>query len=400
MSKEKKKIKVVITEGYRWSKYQWFLLGLYMLQQNGEITLLFETPFLSRLLTYPNTQIGFYVIDYVRRKWGTWEKDSYNMVGYIEFPNGIRKSFTIDSSDAPYSYSERLLKRVNVYFKMQHPLSLDGEFFQLTPDITIPWVDSEFVRDEGKKLTDRGERKQIHDLKKYRNKIKPLMIGPRRLSRGLSFGSLRKGYDRYRSDERLRKEKNIMCYFGNALGPKPEIADKPDYLWEGDVTGYFGKRISHPNEKRARIADILEKNPENDARVISKANADSGLGRDESLVIPLPEFCAHIAKFQYNFNVSGYCMSIPNRFIESFMVGTAIVTDKLTVKWYLPFDEHEVIETVPMGYLPMDQVNWQQLEKDIASLPQSDPAKIHQNFERKWAPDVVARYIIETVENS
>lgn len=96
-------------------------------------------------------------------------------------------------------------------------------------------------------------------------------------------------------------------------------------------------------------------------------------------------------------NVSGYRMSIPNRFIESFMVGTGIVTDKLAVKWYKPFNE-EVYETVPMGYLPMNQVDWRKFEFDMNHLPSLDSKKVVEAFEDKWSPMVVAQYIIDTVK--
>jgi hypothetical protein len=92
-------------------------------------------------------------------------------------------------------------------------------------------------------------------------------------------------------------------------------------------------------------------------------------------------------------------MSIPNRFIESFLVGTAIMTDKLAVKWYKPFDK-EVIETVEMGYLPKDQVNWTQFKEDILYLPNIKTEDIINEFNKKWEPSVVANYIIHTVLNS
>ena len=95
-------------------------------------------------------------------------------------------------------------------------------------------------------------------------------------------------------------------------------------------------------------------------------------------------------------NVSGYVMSMPSRFIESFLVGTAVLTDKLSVKWYKPFDV-EVVETVPMGYLPMERVDWQQFQQDLQHLPQVSAEQVVQAYETKWAPDVVARYIIDTV---
>ena len=100
--------------------------------------------------------------------------------------------------------------------------------------------------------------------------------------------------------------------------------------------------------------------------------------------------------FQYNLNISGYGMSIPNRFIESFLVGTAIVTDRLSLKWYRPFGP-EVVETVPMGYLPMGKVDWTQFERDIKNLPDIDKGAVLKAFNEKWHPRKVAEYIIDEV---
>lgn len=390
----KKKVQVIITGGYRWSYYEWFLLGFYKLQEHSEIKLKFKTPLFSRLLTYPNIKFGYRILNYLQRK---SEIDTYNMTGYVKFKDGTKKRFTIDSSDAPYMFNEKLLKETDVYFKIQYPCEIDLETFHLTPDIEIPWIDSEHLDGTGKALTSRGERKTIKNLAQYRHKIYPLMLGPRSLSNGLSKQALTKGYNNYLTDRRINKTKKIMCYFGNALGPKPEKIDRPDYLWEGDILGFFKEGISHPNEKRAVVADYIAELDNSDARVISRANADSGLGKNENLIIPLPNFCAHVARFQYNFNVSGYCKSIPNRFIESFMVGTAIITDKLCVKWYLPFDPCEVIETIEMGYLPMQDVDWETFISDLKSLPETDPVSIIENFEKKWAPEVVAKYMLDMI---
>ena len=89
-------------------------------------------------------------------------------------------------------------------------------------------------------------------------------------------------------------------------------------------------------------------------------------------------------------------MSIPNRFIESFLVGTAIMTDKLAIKWYKPFGK-EVIETVPMGYLLNDKVDWSQFETDIQNLPTVSKEDVIKEYNDKWEPRVVAKYIIDTV---
>lgn len=78
----KKKVRVVITGGYRWSYYEWFLLGFYKLQDLGEIKLKFKLPIFSKLLTYPNTKFGYRVLNHFRRK---YETDTYNMMGYVKF---------------------------------------------------------------------------------------------------------------------------------------------------------------------------------------------------------------------------------------------------------------------------------------------------------------------------
>lgn len=43
--------KVVITSGYRWSYFQWFLLGLYELEKQGEISLELKLPLGSHILS-------------------------------------------------------------------------------------------------------------------------------------------------------------------------------------------------------------------------------------------------------------------------------------------------------------------------------------------------------------
>lgn len=90
-------------------------------------------------------------------------------------------------------------------------------------------------------------------------------------------------------------------------------------------------------------------------------------------------------------------MSIPSRFIESMMVGTAIVTDQLKVRWFLPFDE-EVVEISEMGYLPDYKINWRKVKSDLENLKDSNPQKIVKRYEDKWAPIKVAEYMIKTIK--
>lgn len=395
-----KKIKIVITSGYRWNYFEWFLLGFYQLQ-GAQVK--YKLPPFSKALTCIPNEFLCRVIDVARRKLYI-EKDSYNMDGYILFPDGVKKSFTIDSADSPFLYDEQKLKSVDVYFKIQCPQDLNAPGFWLTDEVLVPWSDHAHVDAALKNLTDRGPRKVLENFGEYTAKIRPLIVGPRRLSWSLNAKALEKAYQNYSNGRRTDKLGRVMCYFGNAKGPRPAAeGEKVDWDSESSIMGCLQGKGSHPNEKRAIAADYIQKMDSRDncdARVLSEAGSNSGAKKDRNKVIPLPEFCAHVAKFQYNFNISGYRVSMPCRFIESFMVGTAIITDQLALKWYKPFEAHEVIETVPMGYLPMDKVDWQQVERDLQELPKSDPEKILQSFNEKWRPDVVAQYIVDTVREA
>lgn len=393
-----KKPIVTITNMYRQHYFQWFILGLFRLQEKGEINLRFRLPFFSEILSQTENHLICRIADKGRRM---FERDKYNLKGYIEFQDGNRKNFVIDSADAPYLFDLQDLKTVDIYFKIQFPVDIGEDEFSLTDELKIPWCDHAHVDSRLKKVTNRGERKIIENFTDYREKIKPLIVGPRMLApKTFSRRALEAGYENYKKDRRVCKIGNLMCYFGNALGPKPEgYTEHPDYDWEADIMGYFGGRVNHPNEKRAVAAELIEKMDNCDARIISDQNADTGHGMKKDMVIPLKDFCIHVAKFKYNLNISGYRLSIPTRFIESFMVGTAVITDKLHVKWYQPFDG-EVIETEEMGYLPMDKVDWNKVEKDFNSLSPVNPQKIIDDFDKKWSPEVVAEYIVSTVREA
>ena len=390
----KTKPRVIITNASMWSYFDWFLLGFYKLRDAGEIELDFRLPLINKILS----AISVRGIGRLRRK---FIADDYNMDGYIIFTDGTRKTFTIDCADSPHIFDADKLRNTDIYFKMQCPIDLDSDYFAMSDVIHAPWSDHKYLDNSQTTLTTIVERRVINDFAQYTSKIKPLMIGPRRLSNGILYKSLESGYNNYLSARSMNKAKKFMCYFGNAQGPKPrENITRPDYDSEGSIMGFYGSEASHPNEKRAKIAEYLSQfRGMADARIISTANADSGIKTNKELIVPIEDFCKFISGFQYNFNVSGYRKSIPNRFIESFIVGTAIVTDKLSVKWYLPFDPCEVFETVEMGYLRNDKVDWEQFRHDVKTLPETEPQKIIDCFNRKWEPSVVARYIIDTVKN-
>ena len=376
-----------------WSYFQWFLLGFYKLDKKKDIKLRIDLPIAQKACFW-------FVSDFANRAAKRLSlacgKKSYCMDGYLE-ENGRKIKFTIDCADAPYLFDYERLKQVDVYFKMQYPTCIDEEDFTLCKDVHIPWCNSGV---QGTKTVENHG--IIYDFSEYKHKVLPLMIGPRRLATGNNYTLLNDSYERYVKGYKEKKEKKVMCYFGNAKGPelKDGITEQNvDYSSESDVNSLFRDRISHPNEKREIISDYLESlGDDYDARLISRGNADSLSEKNEKLVIPLKDFCDHISLFEYNVNVSGYHLSIPNRFIESFIVGTAIITDKLKVKWYLPFDEAEVFETVEMGYAKEEDVDWDQFYRDIKSLSRTSPSEIKKCFERKWSPEAVANYIIKALE--
>jgi c-di-AMP phosphodiesterase-like protein len=86
-------------------------------------------------------------------------------------------------------------------------------------------------------------------------------------------------------------------------------------------------------------------------------------------------------------------MSIPNRFIDSFSVGTCIVTDNLKIKWYMPFT-CEVVEIGDIGYHKIDEINWNEIYKRLDTLDNPECLKIINKFNTTWSPDSFVEYIL------
>ena len=397
------KIKVVITDlSFRPNYYQWFIYGLMLLDKRGDIRLKFELPLNQRLYVVNNLKPTiFFLRAYKRLKrmaFGSVEKPSKSYFrGYVIDSEG-RHTFCIDSADSPDMFSGALLRSVDVYFKMQCPKEFDERGFKIGNDF-IPFFDSEFenVADEGKQ---KGKRRLCQEVYEYQSKIKPLMVGPRSMGRSCSFKEMDASYRNLLSARAVEQTKKVMCYFGSALGPVPSVGvAEPDWDWESDIMGYFGDRMNHPNEKRAKIAAILESLGEGyDARVINGGNSDSkdSSNRRTDLIVPLKDFSGFVAAFQYNINISGYRMSIPARFIDSFVCGTAIATDNLHVRWYHPFGD-EVTEIGEMGYLPDSEVDYDEVSRKLKNLNPVSKDYVIAQYERYWAPAKVAEYIVESV---
>lgn len=382
---------VEITSLPKYSYFEWFILGFYELESKGIIRLKINVDFYNQVSRFTDNK---YILYAARKIF--YQPSSYTLQGLIKY-KGLVKKFCIDCADSPFVYSVNDLESCDCYFKIQCPLSFDKNGFPLTEKINIPFKDTLPTQE-----TKRDDESISNIIISFSKKIKPLMVGPRLLSRSISYRSLRSGYENYIKGRFSERNKKVMCYFGNSKGPEPSInIFEPDLNKESDLLGFYGSQINHPNEKRKLASDMI-----NSLGVLYSGTIINNSFSDTKesvtcpeLVVPLNDFCSYVSAFEYNLNISGYRRSIPNRFIESFIVGTAIVTDALKVKWYQPFG-CEVFETVEMGYEPMSNVNWSQFKNDLLNLPQVNRAEVINEFERKWKPEVVANYLLNTVIDS
>ncbi len=356
--------------------YQWLILGLYELEKDNQIILKFrlKSPFTIFLIRNYKVYLG--LRKYLRLFNLAQSQCDYLLKGYVEKGGELHK-FVYDIADTPYYFDAAALREDLIYFKAQCPCNIHESGFALTPDIIIPYHP---------------------EVLKNKHKIHASMLAPGMWSYNMySYKSLLAGYKKLFL-KNVQKTKILMCYFGGNKGPEPVFSYNPDlYLDECHILEFYKNRINHPNEKRAIAAAIISGlGDKYDGRIIKIYDGKGELVKDnKDLFIPLIEYTRHISQFSYNFNISGFRKSIPNRFIYSFCVGTAIVTDKLSVKWYQPFED-EVVELTEMGYLPNDLVDWGIFESEIKNMPDVNREKILELFKKKWSPTSFAKYVVET----
>ena len=359
--------------------YQWLLLGLYELSENKSIDLRFKLPLYQSVYYYLiNNKFFGHLCNLLAFRFKLVEFENYLMELNV-ISNNLIKKVVFDISDSPFCFNAKHLRDCDYYFKMQCPKDIDSKGFRLTDQVYIPY---------------------IPEVLQYKDKIKSSMQGPRKLSGSIQYNALKTAYNQYISNKVSERNKILMCYFGSSQGPAPKFISEGTLNFddEGVIMGCFYGKVHHPNEKRYLLYKVIKKLDEKyDARVIDKSGViDDELYLQKEEVIPLNQFTKHISQFQYNLNISGYRLSIPSRFIESFMVGTAIVTDKLSVKWHKDFDK-EVVELPEMGYLPENQVYWQEITKSIGSLKPVDSTEVIKSYNEKWSPTAFATYVINTI---
>ena len=357
--------------------FQYLIFGFHQLAKENKIQFEIKANSVSEWIFYRFYRLFLKLSDN-SSKFRNSIENNYLLEGY--YADGkIKVCFCYDIADSPHYYDINKLKSVDLYFKAQHPKEFKEEGFELTENAVLPFSPG-----------------TLH----YLHKIKPSLLAPGfGVNNMFAHKKMEKKYNEMFAKKQLHN-KTIMCYFGNSKGPKIIKTNTPDlYTKESEILGYFGAKIEHPNIKRAIAAKIISEIPDADARIIHDGNSDTPhKSKTNPLFIPLKDFPNHIAQFKYNLNISGHRLSIPYRFIHSFAVGTAIITDSLKVKWYLPFGP-EVVETVEMGYLPADKVDWEAFKKHIQNLPETNPQAIVDAFHKKWSPKAFASYIVNTCQD-
>lgn len=346
--------------------FQWFLVGLYKKENEGVLSVHFKLNLLYKVFYfYCPTIVQKVLIKYFSNLICRNEIPVIRGA-YLNEDNSI--SFCYETNDSPFWFSEKDLLDVQYYFKAQHPIEFCKNGFELTKNVKIPFPDYLF-----------------NNL----NKIRPSMIGPRMLCIGIKKETLLSAYQHFIKNANCQKDMFLMAYFGSDHFEdlKKKEDHSIDFNVESSLMFHFKDFISHPNVKRGVLHQYLENSSKLiDSRIISQG----------STPISLQNFQKHVSRFKYNLNVSGFRMSIPNRFIDSFSVGTCIVTDSLKVKWYKPFT-CEVVELGDMGYNKTDEINWNDIYKRLDSLENPNCLNILNKFKYAWSPESFLDYVLNEI---
>ena len=374
---------IVITDIGDWAYFQWFLYGFYLLQRKKEICIKFKlSPFQKMTTLFRNEHLCKLLY-----KLNSKHEKRY-LKGFL-IENGKEMHFCIDCSDSPFVFNVKLLESVDRYFKIQCPKVIDKDGFRLNKRILVP-----FLSDE--KVCDRHCKNITCKVIKFKNKIMPLMVGPRRMSYSNTFWSLNRFFKKATLLSKNKKTKSIMCYFNNDVPPTPEAGNGVcDFDSEASLCFYYKGYINHPNIKRGRMADIVNGLGHScDGRIINRSDFSPTGNKSSDLYIKLKDFPSFVSDFVWNVNISGFRLSAPNRFLESFMVGTRVFTDKLHVKWFDSFGDG-VFETIDMGYELLTDSDWNKITEDLKKCL-TDKKEV-DTFS-KWNPELVANYILKSLE--
>lgn len=348
--------------------FDWLVTGFGLLQEQGKVDLRFNLPAAKAALKHRYIRWGAKAIapSLVNKINGAM----WWLEGTIDF-GGTVSHFVFDVTDHGHAYAEELLPHCHRYFKCQlpdafpHPQQICKNIRRNMPQTAV----------------------------ENAHKVKPAMLG-RPLSRALDFRKNIAILRDWESKATQKKSTRILAYFGGDNDPESTSRLK-------DFQGQY----QHPNVKRGSLVRYL--------RQCGAANIDARLvnSQDPSLIGPEladdDSYAKTVADAAYNLNISGLSLSLPFRFIDSFMVGTSVMTDSLGIHWYEPFDSEEVIELGLMGYELNDDVNWHAIEARIHELAHSDDKNdaerskhILDRYQRLWSPVALANYVISSCQQA
>ena len=351
--------------------YDWLATGLWMLQERGEIEVEIRTtrttaPFQLHSKAYPALRKAFPKLTAALAR-GV----SGIILGHLEA--GVKKvTFAYDVSDSPYAIQPDLLLERDLYFKAQCPSSFDPRGFPMARGAFVPYHP---------------------DVLTYQDRIIPTMLG-RPLSRTLSRRGNAQVLHKWLELLQTPKDVNLFAFFGTDRGTG---MGGPEQV----VLNRFAGLVEHPNPKRGLLVEGLRQRYTTgvDARILDTTHpARRGAKMSDD------EFPFAVGRTWHNINVSGLRRSLPFRFVDSFLVGAAVPTDELAVRWYAPFEPGtDVIDLGPMGYELEQNVDWPRIWQAFDGLMTESQAtredrrrRIAERFQRLWHPQALARHVVDS----
>jgi hypothetical protein len=93
---------------------------------------------------------------------------------------------------------------------------------------------------------------------------------------------------------------------------------------------------------------------------------------------------------------------LPFRFMDAFMCGAAVATDRLETRWPKPWEiGTEIFEIGDLGYELDEEVDWKAVKLRFEAIYEwagnhGEHWKAVQDlYRKKWAPPVYARYVLD-----
>jgi hypothetical protein len=284
--------------------------------------------------------------------------------------------FLFDIDDSPILYREDMFDRVDLYFKCQCPREITPAGFPLNSRVRMPFP--------ARVLAAAG-------------KIRPAMLG-RPLSRTLNFRRNLAVLKRW--EDLAQVAKTVRFYALYTFDRGYPASDAPG---EGTLVRDYGRQIHHPERKRGELVKWMKERFPKDVDLTIWKSEDPALRGPVTSDSVYPSL---VARSMFNINICGYGRSIPFRFIDTFLVGSSVISDEIAMRWYEPFEKDvEVFDCGRLGYELPEDADWSFARERMVAL-YDDAPKVHaavkervlENYRRKWHPVRLAEYVIREAE--